>query len=173
MEFDITIEVPRGFRNKYEIDHETGRLRLDRRLFSSMQYPADYGYIEHTLGEDGDPLDTLLLIAESVVPGAIVHARPVAVFRMIDEAGPDDKILSVVTGDPRTERVQELADVDTFLLAEIKHFFENYKVLEPGKRVEAGAAWDSRDEAEGIVADAMQRAVDSGADTARWVVPGH
>lgn len=171
MEFDVTIEVPQGSRNKYEIDHETGRLRLDRRLFTSMQYPTDYGYIEHTLGEDGDPLDAMLLITESVVPGAVVEARPVGVFKMVDEAGGDDKILSVIAGDPRWDHIQDVSDVNKFLLDEIKHFFETYKVLEPGKSVEEGSHWAGREDAEKIIADALQRAKDQNVDTARWVSP--
>ncbi|TWE09958.1 inorganic diphosphatase [Rudaeicoccus suwonensis] len=174
MEFDVTIEIPRGSRNKYEIDHETGRIRLDRRLFTSMQYPADYGYIEHTLGEDGDPLDAILLIEESVVPGCVVEARPIAVFKMVDEAGGDDKILCVVAGDPRTDGMNDLADVPEFLQAEIKHFFETYKALEPGKSVEDGSHWVGRAEAEQIVGEAIARAKDQGVDTARWAMPaGH
>ncbi|MEV3963612.1 inorganic diphosphatase, partial [Nocardia sp. NPDC050193] len=98
MEFDVTIEIPKGSRNKYEVDHETGRVRLDRFLFTSMAYPADYGYIENTLGEDGDPLDALVLLPDSVFPGVIVEARPVAMYKMTDEAGGDDKILCVPAG---------------------------------------------------------------------------
>ena len=162
MDFDVTIEIPRGNRNKYEIDHETGRIHLDRRLFTSMQYPADYGYIEHTLGEDGDPLDAILLIEESVYPGVIVTARPVAVFKMVDEAGGDDKILCVVAGDPRTEGTQDLGDVNQFTLDEIKHFFETYKALEPGKSVEEGSHWLGREEAEKVVTAAVERAAAEG-----------
>ncbi|TWP33670.1 inorganic diphosphatase [Leekyejoonella antrihumi] len=162
MEFDVTIEIPAGNRNKYEIDHETGRIHLDRRLFTSMQYPADYGYIEHTLGEDGDPLDAILLIEESVYPGVIVKARPVAVFKMVDEAGGDDKVLCVVAGDPRTAGTQDLGDVNEFTLAEIKHFFETYKALEPGKAVEEGSHWQGRAEAEKAVTDALDRAKQHG-----------
>ncbi|AKU18089.1 inorganic diphosphatase [Luteipulveratus mongoliensis] len=174
MEFDVTIEIPRGNRNKYEIDHETGRIRLDRRLFTSMAYPADYGYIEHTLGEDGDPLDAILLIEESVYPGVVVEARPVAVFKMTDEAGGDDKVLCVVAGDPRTERTNDLEDVEPFLLKEIQHFFETYKALEPGKSVEEGSHWVGRDEAEKIVGEAIERAKSKGLSTARWAMPeGH
>ena len=85
MEFDVTIEIPKGQRNKYEIDHKTGRLRLDRYLYTPMGYPADYGYIEDTLGEDGDPLDALVLLPESVHPGVIVECRAVAMFKMVDD----------------------------------------------------------------------------------------
>lgn len=85
MEFDVTIEILKGQRNKYEIDHETGRVRLDRYLYTAMGYPTDYGYIEDTLGEDGDPLDAMVLLPQSVFPGVIVEARPVGMFRMTDE----------------------------------------------------------------------------------------
>ncbi len=140
MEFDVTIEIPKGSRNKYEVDHETGRVRLDRFLYTSMAYPADYGFIEDTLGEDGDPLDALVLLPDSVFPGVIVEARPVAMYRMTDEAGGDDKILCVPAGDPRWDHIQDLADVPEFELAAIKHFFERYKDLEPGKYVK-GSEW--------------------------------
>ncbi len=162
MEFDVTIEIPRGSRNKYEVDHETGRLKLDRRLFTSMAYPADYGFIDGTLGEDGDPLDAILLIDEPVFPGCLVRARPVAVFRMTDEHGPDEKILGVVAGDPRQEHIRDLSDVDGFRLREIQHFFENYKVLEPGKQVEPGTDWESRAVAERFVEAARDRSARSG-----------
>ncbi len=100
MEFDVTIEIPKGPANKYEVDHETGRVKLDRYLYTSFGYPADYGYIENTLGEDGDPLDAMVLLPESVFPGVIVEARPVGMFKMVDEAGGDDKVLCV----PRATR---------------------------------------------------------------------
>ena len=101
MQFDVTIEIPKGQRNKYEVDHKTGRLRLDRYLYTPMGYPADYGYIDDTLGDDGDPLDALVLLPESVHPGVIVEARPVAMFQMVDDAGGDDKVICVPAGDPR------------------------------------------------------------------------
>jgi inorganic pyrophosphatase len=96
----VTIEIPRGSNNKYEVDHATGRIRLDRALFTPMAYPCDYGFIEDSLGEDGDPLDALVLLTNPVYPGVIVDARPVGVFKMIDEAGPDAKIIAVPTTDP-------------------------------------------------------------------------
>lgn len=173
MAFDVTIEIPRGHRNKYEIDHETGRVRLDRYLFTAMAYPTDYGYIENTLGEDGDPLDALLLIDESVAfPGVVVEARAIGVFKMVDEAGGDDKILCVVD-DVRTEKIQDIADVNEFTLQEIQHFFETYKALEPGKSVEEGSHWVGHEEADKIVAEAVQRAKDQGHSTARWAMPQH
>ena len=93
MAVDVIIEIPKGCRNKYEIDHETGRVFLDRYLYTSMGYPADYGYIDDTLGEDGDPLDAMVLLPESVFPGVTVKARVVAMYTMTDEAGGDDKLL--------------------------------------------------------------------------------
>ena len=133
MEFDVTIEIPKGHRNKYEVDHETGRIRLDRLLFTSMAYPSDYGYVEETLGEDGDPLDALVLLDDPTFPGCWVSSRPVGVFWMEDDKGPDAKIICVPAGDPRWDAVQEIEDVHHSLLAEVEHFFDVYKTLEPGK----------------------------------------
>jgi inorganic pyrophosphatase len=150
VEFDITIEIPRGQRNKYEIDHDSGRLRLDRYLYTSMAYPADYGFIEDTLGEDTDPLDAMVLLPQPVFPGVLVLARPVAMFRMVDEAGGDDKVLCVPAGDPRWDHIQDLHDVPQLELDGIKHFFTHYKDLEPGKFVKT-ADWVGRAEAEAEV----------------------
>src|SRR6201986_3666759 len=99
VQFDVIIEIPKGQRNKYEVDHETGRVRLDRYLYTSMAYPTDYGFIEDTLGAAGGPPDALVLLPQSVFPGVIVEARPVAMFQMTDEAGGDDKVLCVPAGD--------------------------------------------------------------------------
>ena len=156
MAHDVTLEIPAGSRVKYEFDHETGRLRLDRVLFTSMQYPTHYGYFENTLGEDGDPLDALVLLTESVFPGCIVDARPVAMFKMTDEAGGDDKLLCVPAGDPRWDNVQDLSDISQFELDAIKHFFVHYKDLEPGKFVKA-ADWVGRKEAEEELARSIAR----------------
>ncbi|GAD84685.1 inorganic diphosphatase [Nocardia asteroides] len=161
MEFDVTIEIPKGSRNKYEVDHESGRVKLDRYLYTSMGYPADYGFIENTLGEDGDPLDALVLLPESVFPGVIVEARPIGVYRMTDEAGGDDKVLCVPAGDPRWDHVQELSDVSEFELSAIKHFFERYKDLEPGKFVQ-GSEWLDRAEAEKVIDESFTRLKESG-----------
>ena len=150
MEFDITIEIPKGQRNKYEIDHDSGRLRLDRYLYTPMAYPADYGFIEDTLGEDTDPLDAMVLLPQPVFPGVLVLARPVAMFRMVDEAGGDDKVLCVPAGDPRWDHIQDLHDVPQLELDGIKHFFMHYKDLEPGKFVNT-ADWVGRAEAEAEV----------------------
>jgi inorganic pyrophosphatase len=129
----VVIEIPRGSRNKYEIDHDTGRVFLDRRLFSATVYPADYGFIPDTLGEDGDPLDALVLLEDPTFPGIWVEARPVGLMWMQDEAGPDAKILCVPPTEPRWESTHDLADLPSSLLAEIENFFDMYKILEPGK----------------------------------------
>ena len=113
MEFDVTIEIPKGHRNKYEVDHETGRIRLDRLLFTSTRYPADYGYIEDSLGEDGDPLDALVLLEEPTFPGCLMRVRPIGMFHMRDEAGGDDKILCVPAGDPRMAHLVDLEQVSS------------------------------------------------------------
>ena len=147
MEFDVTIEIPKGQRNKYEVDHATGRIRLDRMLFTSTRYPDDYGFIEGTLGEDGDPLDALVLLEEPTFPGCLIRCRAIGMFRMKDEAGPDEKLLCVPVGDPRMSHLQDIFHVPEFDRLEIQHFFEVYKDLEPGKSVE-GAAWTDRAAAE-------------------------
>lgn len=147
MEFDVVIEIPKGQRNKYEMDHATGRIRLDRMLFTSTRYPADYGYIEHTLADDGDPLDALVLLDEPTFPGCLIRCRAIGMFRMRDEKGGDDKVLCVAATDPRMAHFIDITDVSEFDRLEIQHFFEVYKALEPGKEVEA-ARWVARQDAE-------------------------
>jgi inorganic pyrophosphatase len=161
VEFDVIIEVPGGSRNKYEVDHDTGRIRLDRRLFTSTRYPADYGFIEDTLGQDGDPLDALVIVEEPTFPGCVIACRPLGMFRMTDEAGRDDKVLCVPAGDVRKDHMTDLEDIPEFDRMEIQHFFEVYKDLEPGKSVE-GATWVGHKEAEEEVKRAVQRAIDTG-----------
>ncbi len=133
MEVDVIVEIPQGSRNKYEMDHETGRIRLDRMLFTSTRYPLDYGFIPETLAEDGDPLDAMVMLEEPTFPGCLITVRPVGVFWMNDEKGPDAKILTVPAGDPRFAGYQDLGDVPGHLTAEIEHFFDIYKELEPHK----------------------------------------
>lgn len=171
MDFYTTIEIPKGAKNKYEVDHETGRIRLDRLLFTSMAYPWDYGYVEDSLGEDSDPLDCLVLLHEPTFPGCQVLARPIGMFHMRDEAGGDDKIICVPAGDPRQAHITELEHINEFDRLEIQHFFETYKDLEPGKSVE-GAHWAGRERAEQVVNESFQRAADAGLTTARWHMPG-
>ena len=156
MDFDVTVEIPKGQRNKYEVDHRTGRIRLDRTLFTSTQYPADYGFIEQTLGADGDPLDALVLVEEPTFPGCLIHCRAIGMFRMTDEKGGDDKVLCVPAGDPRLEHLRDIDNVGEFDLLEIQHFFEVYKDLEPGKSVE-GASWAGRADAEAEIVLSQRR----------------
>jgi inorganic pyrophosphatase len=156
MEFDVLIEIPRGSRNKYEVDHASGLIRLDRTLFTATQYPADYGFVPDTLGEDGDPLDALVLVPEPTFPGCLIRSRPIGMFRMRDEKGGDDKILCVPAGDPRQDLMRDLDDLPYFERLEIEHFFLIYKELEPGKSVE-GAAWADRAAAEAEVEASRRR----------------
>jgi inorganic pyrophosphatase len=160
MEFDVFIEIPRGSRNKYEVDHETGQMRLDRTLFTSTQYPADYGFVPNTLGDDGDPLDALVLVLEPTFPGCLIRSRPIGMFRMTDEKGGDDKILCVPASDPRQEHLHDIHDVSRFDRQEIEHFFLIYKELEPGKSV-SGASWADRAAAEAEIEDSRRRLQES------------
>ncbi|WP_344002800.1 inorganic diphosphatase [Streptomyces thermocarboxydovorans] len=161
MEFDVTIEIPKGSRNKYEVDHETGRIRLDRRLFTSTAYPTDYGFVENTLGEDGDPLDALVILDEPTFPGCLIRCRAIGMFRMTDEAGGDDKLLCVPSTDPRVEHLRDIHHVSEFDRLEIQHFFEVYKDLEPGKSVE-GANWVGRADAEAEIERSYKRFKEQG-----------
>jgi inorganic pyrophosphatase len=161
VDFDVLIEIPKGQRNKYEMDHETGRIRLDRMLFTSTRYPADYGFIEDTLAEDGDPLDALVLLEEPTFPGCLIRCRAIGMFRMDDEKGPDAKILCVPATDPRQEGLRDIHQISKFDRLEIQHFFEVYKELEPGKRV-GGTGWASRAEAEAEIKLARDRAAAEG-----------
>ncbi len=160
MEFDVTIEIPKGNRNKYEVDHETGRIRLDRMLFTSTRYPDDYGFIDDTLGEDGDPLDALVILEEPTFPGCVIRCRALGMFRMRDEAGGDDKLLCVVD-DVRYEHYKDIDDVPQHLKDEIEHFFVHYKDLEPNKEV-SGSGWADKDDAERIYHEAIERLKNEG-----------
>ncbi len=155
LEFDVLVEIPKGERNKYEVDHESGRIRLDRTLFTSTVYPADYGFIEDTLGMDGDPLDALVLLPIPTFPGCLIRCRAIGMFRMTDEKGGDDKVLCVPV-DPRNENIRDIDDVARFDRLEIQHFFEVYKDLEPGKSVE-GAEWVGREAAEAEIHASFER----------------
>src|SRR3954467_3462773 len=160
VEFDVLVEIPKGSRNKYEVDHESGRIRLDRMLFTSTAYPEDYGYIENTLGLDGDPLDALVILQAPTFPGCLIKCRAIGMFRMTDEAGGDDKVLCVPTPDPRLEHIRDINHVAKFDRLEIQHFFEVYKDLEPGKSVE-GANWVGPLEAEAEIHNSIKRAADA------------
>jgi inorganic pyrophosphatase len=160
VEFDVIIEIPKGNRNKYEMDHETGRIRLDRMLFTATRYPHDYGFIEHTLAEDGDPLDALVMLEEPTFPGCLIRCRAVGMFRMRDEKGGDDKVLCVPATDPRVAQLRDITDVSEFERLEIQHFFEVYKALEPGKEVET-AKWVDRAAAEAEIEVSRKRLADA------------
>ncbi len=150
---EVTVEIPSGSRNKYEYDHARHRFVLDRVLYSSVHYPADYGFIEGSMAEDGDPLDVLVLIAEPTFAGCVVRARPVGVLDMTDEKGHDYNILAVAHDDPRWDRVSSMADVSPHRLLEIENFFETYKTLE--KRMTEVEGWLSVEDAWRIIDEAM------------------
>ncbi len=165
MEFDVLIEIPAGSRNKYEVDHHTGKIRLDRMLFTATRYPHDYGFVDDTLGLDGDPLDALVLVQEPTFPGCIIRCRTIGMFRMTDEAGGDDKLVCVPANDPRLEHIRDIYHMPEFERLEIQHFFEVYKDLEPGKSVE-GATWADRAAAEEEIVDSQARFVEAEAAAA-------
>lgn len=124
------IEIPRHERNKYELDKELGLLRLDRVLYSAVQYPGDYGFLPRTLGDDGDPLDVLVIMTSPVFPGCLVEVRPVGIFHLIDRDASDEKIIAVPVRDPFTDEIRDITDIRSHALKEIEHFFEVYKDLE-------------------------------------------
>src|SRR4029434_10771629 len=128
--FPVVIEIPKGSKNKYELDKETGLLKLDRVLHSAVHYPADYGFIPRTFCDDGDPLDALVLGQEPVHPLTIVEARAIGVMRMRDEKGIDDKIVAVSVRDPAFAEYTEKGQLPAHMLLEIRRFFEDYKILE-------------------------------------------
>ena len=127
---EAVVEIPFRSRNKYEIDKNTGRIKLDRVLYSAMGYPAEYGTIENTLAPDGDPLDILIIATEPTYPGCVIPARIIGYLTMKDNGKWDYKLISVVDTDPRFDHIHKLEDVEPFTLKEIKNFFENYKTLQ-------------------------------------------
>lgn len=142
--FDVLIEIPKGSRNKYEYDFDLKKIRFDRMLFSSMMYPADYGFIPETLALDGDPLDVLVLGGEPTFPMCVVEVKPIGVFHMADEKGPDEKVICVPVSDPVWSRLNDLSDMNQHTLKEIEHFFQVYKDLEK-KRVDVGGWGDAKE----------------------------
>ena len=139
------VEIPKGSRNKYEYDHDMDVIKLDRFLFSSMVYPTDYGFIPDTLGQDTDPLDAMVLVSEPTFPGCVIEVKAIALFRMEDDKGIDDKVLCVPLTDPAWNTLETLDDVPAALRDEIAHFFSVYKDLEQKKVTVDG--WYSREEA--------------------------
>ena len=128
--FDVLIEIPRGSRNKYEYDFKLKRIRFDRMLYSSMMYPADYGFIPETLALDGDPLDVLVWFTEPSFPGCVVEVKPIGVFYMADDKGDDEKIICVPVTDPIASKLEDLSDLNPHFIKEVEHFFRVYKDLE-------------------------------------------
>jgi inorganic pyrophosphatase len=156
VEVTCFVETPQGSRNKYEYDERRGVIALDRHLFSSVVFPADYGFLEQTLTANGGHLDALVLVNEPTFPGCRVDVRPVGLFQMRDETGVDDKVLCVPVGDPEWREVRELDDISRRLREEIAHFFAVYTELEPD-RVTAVEGWAGRADAEREVEEALAR----------------
>ncbi len=152
---NVMVEIPKGSRNKYEYDSKRKVIKFDRMLFSAMHYPSDYGFITDTLAEDGDPMDALVLVWEPTFPGCMIEARPVGLFRMRDEKGPDAKILCIPLGDPMWNYIKTLDDVPPHLLKEIEHFFKVYKDLEEKKTGIEG--WEGLDSALKDIKEAQER----------------
>jgi inorganic pyrophosphatase len=152
---DVIIEIPKGSRNKYEYDHETESIKLDRFLFSSVVYPTDYGFIPQTLAEDGDPLDAMVTVSEPTFPGCVIPVKPIALFKMRDDKGVDDKVLCVPLMDPNWNQIDELDDLPLPLRDEISHFFSIYKTPE-GKVVKVDG-WFSREEAITVIDESHAR----------------
>src|SRR5215210_5577305 len=149
------VEIPKGSRNKYEYDEELDAIVLDRFLFSSMVYPTDYGFIPKTLGEDGDALDAMVCVSEPTFPGCVIPVKAIALFRMKDDKGVDDKVLCVPLSDPGWNTLENLDDLPHQLRDEIAHFFSVYKDLEQ-KKVEVDG-WHSREDALEEIEAARQR----------------
>lgn len=152
---EAVIEIPAGSRNKYECDPQRGIFRLDRVLYSSVHYPTDYGFIPHTLAEDGDHLDVLVIVEEPTFPGCHVPIRPIGVLDMIDVNGEDQKILAVPLGDPRFASVRDIDDLSRHWLIEIENFFGTYKTLEGVETTMKG--WDHADRALQLIAECTTR----------------
>ena len=153
--FDVLIEIPKGSRNKYEYDFVLHKIRFDRMLFSSMMYPGDYGFIPETLALDKDPLDILVLGTEPTFPMCVMEVRPIGVFHMTDEKGPDEKIICVPVSDPIWNQLEDISDMNPHQVKEIEHFFQVYKDSEE-KKVDVGG-WGNATEAYDIVNSCTQR----------------
>lgn len=153
--FDVLIEIPKGSRNKYEYDFTLNKIRFDRMLFSSMMYPGDYGFIPETVALDQDPLDVLVLGSEPTYPMVVMEVRPIGVFHMADEKGPDEKLICVPVHDPIWNNRQSIEDINPHRLKEIEHFFQVYKDLEE-KKVDTGG-WGDAQEAWQIYLNCLDR----------------
>ncbi len=156
MSYDVVIEIPRGSRNKYEVDHTTGRVYLDRVLFTNFVYPTDYGFFENSLGGDGDPVDALVLLEYPVFPGVGLKVRVVGMLKMEDDGGIDEKLLCVPVKDPRFAHLRDIDDVPEQTRNEIEHFFTHYKDLEPSKWAKVDG-WANRAVAEQVLKEGYDR----------------
>ncbi|HJU69767.1 MAG TPA: inorganic diphosphatase [Gemmatimonadaceae bacterium] len=158
-EVTAVIEIPSGSRNKYELDKDSGLMRLDRVLYSAVHYPGDYGFIPRTLHQDGDPCDILVLVNEPTFPGCQIDARPIGVLMMLDRGEPDDKILAVPSHDPYYSEYFDIADIPQHYLKEVEHFFHIYKDLE-GRRVQT-VGWEKSVKAMRVIMDSITRYAES------------
>ena len=154
-EVNVIIEIPRGSRNKYELDKDTGLFKFDRLLYSAVYYPGDYGFIPRTLADDDDPLDVLVMVTVPTFPGCLIEVRPLGVFEMSDDKGGDEKILGVPVKDPLYEEYQELDNAPRHFLREVEHFFKIYKDLEDKQTTIVG--WKPRADAERIIQESVTR----------------
>ena len=155
MTFDVLIEIPKGSRNKYEYDKVKKVIRYDRMIFSSMHYPSDYGFVPETLALDGDPLDALVLVSDPTFPGCLIEVKPLGLFRMYDEKGPDDKLLCVPVSDPIWNKLTSIEEVNPHIIKEIEHFFSVYKDLEEKKVGIEG--WEDKESAITSILESRKR----------------
>lgn len=159
-DINVIIEVPLGGHPiKYELDKDAGTLVVDRFLYTPMSYPGNYGFVPHTLSEDGDPIDVLVCNTRPLVPGCVINVRPIGVMLMEDNAGQDEKIIAVPSDHltKRYEKVNSFSDLPEITLQQIEHFFEHYKDLEPGKWVKLGG-WQNEKVAQQLIIEAIERA---------------
>ena len=159
---NVIVEVPVGGNPiKYELDKEAGTLVVDRFLYTPMSYPGNYGFVPHTLSEDGDPIDVLICNTRQLVPGCVINVRPIGVLIMEDNAGQDEKVIAVPSHQltRRYDDVRNASDLPSITLQQIEHFFEHYKDLEPGKWVKIGD-WQGADDAKRLIVEAIERAKD-------------
>lgn len=159
-EINVIVEVPVGGEPiKYEMDKEAGTMVVDRFLYTSMRYPGNYGFMPHTLSDDGDPVDVIIISQRHIVPGAVMAVRPVGVLKMVDEAGGDEKIIAVPAGhiSKRYDNIHDYTDLPEIMLSQIEHFFTHYKDLEAGKWAKTDG-WGDHKEAEQVILDAIEKA---------------
>ena len=159
---NVIVEVPHGGQPiKYELDKEAGTLVVDRFLYTPMSYPGNYGFVPHTLSEDGDPIDVLVVNTRELVPGCVINVRPIGVLIMEDNAGQDEKVIAVPSHElsARYDHVENYSDLPDITMQQVEHFFEHYKDLEPGKWVKIGD-WQGADDAKRLIVEAIERAKD-------------